>query len=78
MVYPLFFGKIKFMEVVINGEIKQVADGASVQELLDQFQIKPVRVAVERNREIVARKQFSSTRLAAGDQIEIVTFVGGG
>ncbi len=66
------------MEVVVNGEIKQVAHAISVQELLDQFQIKPIRVAVERNQEIVTRSQYSATRLAAGDRIEIVTFVGGG
>ena len=78
MCSAVIFGKIVPMEVVVNGEIKEVADGTSVQELLDQFQIKPVRVAVERNREIVTRKQFADTRLAAGDNIEIVTFVGGG
>ena len=66
------------MEVVVNGEIKQFAHAISVQELLDQFQIKPIRVAVERNQEIVTRSQYSATRLAAGDRIEIVTFVGGG
>ncbi len=78
MLSPVIYGKINLMEVVVNGQIKQVVEGISVQELLDQFQIKPIRVAVERNREIVTRKQFSATRLTAGDQIEIVTFVGGG
>jgi thiamine biosynthesis protein ThiS len=35
-------------------------------------------VAVERNREIVPKSAYGETRLAEGDRIEIVQFVGGG
>ncbi|MDE2344534.1 MAG: sulfur carrier protein ThiS, partial [Betaproteobacteria bacterium] len=36
------------------------------------------RIAVERNGEIVPRSRFDTTRLAAGDRVEIVVAVGGG
>ena len=36
------------------------------------------RVAVELNREIVAREEYPATRLSAGDVVEVVQFVGGG
>jgi thiamine biosynthesis protein ThiS len=66
------------MKVKINGEEKELGDGLSVAALLEQLQIRPARVVVERNREIVARDSFTSALLADGDTLEIVHFVGGG
>jgi thiamine biosynthesis protein ThiS len=40
--------------------------------------MKPDRVAVELNRELIPRDQWPSTRLSDGDKLEIVHFVGGG
>jgi thiamine biosynthesis protein ThiS len=40
--------------------------------------MKPDRVAVELNREIVPRDRWSRTRLKESDRLEIVHFVGGG
>jgi thiamine biosynthesis protein ThiS len=67
-----------FMKLIINGEDKEVADGLSLEGLLEQLQIRPARVVVERNRDIVARDTYGSTMLAEGDALEIVHFVGGG
>jgi len=64
------------MNIKINGEDKEMASGLSVAELLEELQIRPARVVVERNRAIVARD--ASTQLAEGDTLEIVHFVGGG
>lgn len=66
------------MEIVVNGEKMQVPAGTTVAALLKRYGLQPVRVAVERNREIVAKGRYEETALAAGDQVEIVTFVGGG
>ena len=66
------------MKIKINGEEKQIADGLSINTLLDSLQIRPGRVVVERNREIVPRDSFGATMLAEGDVLEIVHFVGGG
>jgi thiamine biosynthesis protein ThiS len=61
----------------INGEERQVA-AATVAELLASLGLPTQKVAVERNLEIVPRSQYAETRLAAGDAIEIVHFIGGG
>jgi len=66
------------MEVTVNGEPRQLPDGATVEELLQQLAIQPERVVVEVNLTILKRIQHVETVLQAGDQVEIVQFVGGG
>ena len=67
-----------FMKIKINGEEKEIADGLSVNGLLESLQIRPGRVVVERNRNIVPRDSFAAAMLTDGDDLEIVHFVGGG
>ena len=66
------------IDVVINGQSRKIEEGTTVSVLLDQLGLGERRVAVERNREIVPRAEHASTILAAGDRLELVTFVGGG
>ena len=66
------------MEFCVNGEKLQLPDGATIQALLDHYKLQSVRVAVELNRDIVAKKAYLNTGLKSGDTVEIVTFVGGG
>jgi thiamine biosynthesis protein ThiS len=66
------------MKLRINGEEKEIADGLNLTGLLEQLQIRPARVVVERNREIVPRESYGTISLAEGDTLEIVHFVGGG
>jgi len=66
------------MKIKINGEEKEIADGLSINSLLESLQIRPGRVVVERNRDIVPRESFTVAVLADGDVLEIVHFVGGG
>jgi thiazole synthase len=66
------------MKLKINGEEKETADGLTVTALLEELKIRPARVVVERNREIVPREAYGTTPLADGDTLEIVHFVGGG
>ena len=66
------------MKIRINGEEKQIADGLSINALLESLKIRPGRVVVERNRDIVQRDSFGATMLVEGDALEIVHFVGGG
>lgn len=66
------------MEILVNGERRNVGEGATVLSLLREFSLPESRVAVERNRSLVRKGEFGSTALAEGDRIEIVTFVGGG
>jgi len=62
----------------INGEDHSVPATLSVEGLLRHLEIDTRQVAVERNKELVRRPDFAKTTLADGDEIEIVTFVGGG
>lgn len=66
------------MQVVINGEMRQLTDGTTVGQLLEELQIPVTRVAVERNLEIVPKAGYAEQTLQDGDRIEIVHFVGGG
>lgn len=66
------------MKIEVNGEAREVADGLTVEALLSELGMRPEIVAVELNRELVTRTRRASTRLAAGDRIEVVTLVGGG
>ncbi|HET9785466.1 MAG TPA: sulfur carrier protein ThiS [Terriglobales bacterium] len=65
------------MEIVFNGRQVAVAAG-TLTELLAEMGVGEDRVAVERNRNLVPRRQWAETRLAAGDAIEVVQMVGGG
>lgn len=66
------------MEIRLNGEPRSVGDGISIVDLLRDLGLGERRVAVERNRDIVPRDQYATTCLAAGDEVEVVQFVGGG
>jgi sulfur carrier protein len=66
------------VKVRINGEEKEISDGLSIARLLEELQIRPGRVVVELNRDIVSRDAHDSTLLKEGDALEIVHFVGGG
>lgn len=64
--------------VRVNGSELELPEGASVASVLERLEIATPRVAVERNREIVPKSEYSTTALAAGDVLEVVEFVGGG
>jgi len=66
------------IRIRVNGEERILPSGASVADLLSTLGLTPARVAVERNRGVVPRATHSETRLEAGDELEVVTFVGGG
>jgi thiamine biosynthesis protein ThiS len=66
------------MNIFVNGETALAADSATVETLLEQMGLPQKGVAVERNREIVPKSLYATTRLGEGDRIEIVQFVGGG
>lgn len=66
------------MNLFLNGEPSETPAGATVAAFLEQLGVPQKGVAVERNREIVPKSAYGDTRLAEGDRIEIVQFVGGG
>lgn len=66
------------MKIILNGAAREVTAGARLSDLLAELGFEPERVAVERNRELVRRRDHAATELAPGDRLEIVTLVGGG
>ena len=64
--------------VTINGERRHASAGTTLAELIADIGLDPLRVAVERNLEIVPRSTFESVIVEDGDDYEIVHFVGGG
>ncbi len=69
------------MQIVLNGQPREVAlepHAATVDSLIQTLDMKPDRIAVEQNGEIVRRPDWGSAAVREGDRFEIVQFVGGG
>jgi thiazole synthase len=66
------------VQITINGETREFPGPLTVVELLRQLGLRPELVAVELNKDLVARSRHAATVLAAGDVLEVVTLVGGG
>ena len=66
------------MRVFINGESKELSGTPSLAELITQLELPAARIAIELNRAVVRRSEWSGTILQDDDRIEIVHFVGGG
>ncbi len=64
--------------IKVNGENKVIPQGISILKLLESLQINKDRVVIEINKQILKKEVFDSTNLSENDQLEIVTFVGGG
>ena len=66
------------MRIYLNGEGRELSGTPSLAELITELELPATRIAVELNREVVRRNDWSSTMLREDDRIEIVHFVGGG
>jgi sulfur carrier protein len=66
------------IQVTVNGETILIPSGSTVSDLLQKLTLDSRRVAVEVNLLVLPRSDHSSHRLNHGDQVEVVTFVGGG
>lgn len=66
------------MNILLNGEERQLGRGATVALLLEDLSLSGKRLAVELNEEILPRSQYGEYRLSDGDKVEIVHAVGGG
>jgi thiamine biosynthesis protein ThiS len=66
------------MNLLINGESREFSGSLTLAALVQHLGMKPDRVAVELNLQIVSRTAWADTTLKDGDKLEIVHFVGGG
>lgn len=65
------------MQVKVNGDARELPEGETVRALVMRFNLTPDKVAVELNRRLLRGDKYD-TALKEGDEVEIVTFVGGG
>ena len=66
------------IEVTVNGEPLSIPPGTTILALLQRLNIRSQQVAVEVNTQLVKKADHAQHQLTRGDQVEIVTFVGGG
>ena len=66
------------LSIRVNGEHRRIPGATSVAEMINQLGLDPLRVAVERNLEVVPRSLLGRVMVEDGDDYEIVHFVGGG
>ena len=65
------------MTIQVNGQQKEIPDGTTVAHLIAQHNLTPQKVAIELNRRLIRSEKYD-TILKPNDELEIVTFVGGG
>lgn len=66
------------MKLTINGKLKEVENGASIENILLLLHANPLMVAVELNQKILKKDEWQKIRLKDNDTLEIITFMGGG
>lgn len=65
------------MTLTVNGQAKTIDEGTTLRQLVEMFKLSPEKVAIELNRRL-ARNDKYDLPLKEGDEVEIMTFVGGG
>lgn len=76
--FPIIPGKLLMITVTVNGNPFELEAAVSIRELLRVAEVPPNYLAVEVNAEVIPRESHESYLIQAGDQIEVVTLVGGG
>lgn len=66
------------IQIQVNGEARGWSQDRTIADLLRELDLKPDRVAVELNLEILDRNDFATRSLHDGDRVEILSFIGGG
>ncbi len=62
----------------LNGDVHVIEGDARLTTLIEVLKMKPTRIAVELNREVVSKADYASVTLREGDELELINFVGGG
>ena len=68
------------MNVMVNGEPRNVGAGATVASVVEMLDVAPGArgVAVALNGEVVSRGQWADTQLSEGSTVEVVAAIQGG
>jgi sulfur carrier protein len=68
------------MKVTVNGEARELADGATVADLVEGSGLPNERrgIAVAIDAEVVPRSAWGRTELSEGQSVELLTAIQGG
>ena len=69
---------LNMAKIQLNGDLYEINNGTSLNELLNKLKIQKNKVAIEVNGEIVEKNKYSNLILIKNDKVEIVQFIGGG
>ena len=69
---------MKKLQIVCNGQPQEVPPGTTLARLLEDLTLPTDSVVAEINKQIIDRDQYATLKLAQGDQVELIRFVGGG
>ena len=69
---------LNMAKIQLNGDLYEINNGTSLNQLLNKLNIQKNKVAVEVNGEIVEKNKYLSLILNTNDKVEIVHFIGGG
>ncbi len=69
---------MKKLQIVCNGQPQEIAPGTTLARLLEDLTLPADSVVAEINKQIIDRDQYATLKLAQGDQVELIRFVGGG
>ncbi len=70
--------RFAMIEITVNGRRVEIESEMTVDQVLDTVDVPPNYLAVEVNAEVVPREDFTTHLVGPGDEIEVVTLVGGG
>jgi sulfur carrier protein len=68
------------MKLLVNGKVRTLPDGTTIESLLEQLDLAPGRrgVAVAVDAEVVPRSGWHDRALHEGDRVEVLTAIQGG
>ncbi len=67
------------MDLVVNGQSRSVgAHVTTIADLMKTWMLSPEGLMVEHNGQLVKSPAFGEAKLASGDVLEIIQFMGGG
>ena len=70
--------KLEMIQITVNGQNVEIESPMTVEQLLDTVDVAANYLAVEVNADVVPREAYTTHLVGPGDDVEVVTLVGGG
>jgi thiamine biosynthesis protein ThiS len=70
--------RLSNITIQLNGDPYVIEGDPRLTSLIEALKMKPGRIAVELNREVVPKADYAKVSLREGDELELINFVGGG